>query len=68
MPMRPASTLNSTNFENSEPLNYTSIPPLIVNAPGNTNEDQRRNILLRTVNYKTAKMSLVEEVKDINPP
>ena len=68
MPMRLASTLNSTKFENTEPLNYTSFPLPIVNAAGNTNEDQRRNILLRTVNYKTTKMLLVEEVKDVNPP
>ena len=68
MPMRPVSTLKSTKFENTEPLNYTAIPLPIVNAAGNTDEDRRRNVLLRTVNCKTATVSLVKKVKDVNPP
>ena len=64
MPMRPA----SAEFGNRKSLNYTSIPLPIVNATERTDEDLRRNVLLRTVNCKAANMSLVKEVKDINPP
>ena len=66
--MSPASTLSSIDFENRKPLNYTSKPLPIVNAAERTDEDLRRNALLRTVSCKAAKMSLVKEVKDVNPP
>ena len=63
MLMRPASTLSSTKFYNRKPLNYTSIPLPIVNAAESTDEDLRRNTLLRTVNCKAIKMSLVKKLK-----
>ena len=69
MPMEPATILSSTEFGIRKPLNYTSIPLPIVHATDRTNEDpRRRNVLLRTVDYKAANISLVTKVKDINPP
>ena len=69
MSMGPVPTLSSSEFGNRKSLNYTSFPLPIVNATKRTDEDLgRRNVLLRTVNCKAAKMSLIKEVKDINPP
>ena len=64
MPMRPA----SAEFGNRKSLNYTSIPLPIVNAAERADEYLRRNALLRTVNCKATNMSLVKEVKYVNPP
>ena len=69
MPMGPVPTLSSTEFGNRKSLNYTSIPLPMVNAAERTDEDlRRRNTLLRTVNCKATNMSLIKEVKDVNPP
>ena len=67
MPMEPATTLNSTEFGNRKPRNYTSIPLPIVHMTERTDEDLRRkNALLRTVNYQTTNISLIKRVKDIH--
>ena len=50
-------------------LNNISIPLLIDSeSEDSLDEDhRRRNALLRTVNCKAANMSLIKEVKDVNP-
>ena len=66
MPMDPMTTLSSTEFGNRKRLNYTSIPLPIVHATDRTDEAfEKRNALLRTMNYTAANISLI---KDINPP
>ena len=51
-------------------LNNISIPlPIVSESEDSSDEDpRRRNTLLRTVDYKATNISLVKEVKDINPP
>ena len=69
MPMEPMTTLSSTEFGNRKPMNYTSIPLPIVHATDRTDEAlRRRNALLRTMNYQAVNISLIKQVKDINPP
>ena len=66
MPTEPTTTLRSTEYGHRKLLSYTSIPLPIVQATDRTSEALgNRNTLLRTMNYKSANISLV---KDVKPP
>ena len=64
--MQPASIPSSPSIESTKTLNYLIPLPIVSDSEDSKDEDQGRNTLLRTVQCKTTKMSLVKEVKDIN--